>query len=130
MTGMESAPMEELLTVFASGAALFLEAIVALLVLYGALEALIRMFSGAITHPSAGARRMIWMRFAQWIILALEFALGADIIRTAIAPTWDDVGKLAAIAAIRTGLSFFLERDMEALEPKPENPESAEEAKA
>jgi hypothetical protein len=44
----------------------------------------------------------------------LEFALGADIVRTAIAPTWDDIGQLAAIAAIRTFLNFFLERDLDA----------------
>ena len=31
---------------------------------------------------------------------------------TAIAPTWEDIGRLAAIAAIRTFLNFFLERDI------------------
>jgi len=39
--------------------------------------------------------------------------LAADVLRTAISPTWDDVGKLAAIAAIRTVLNFFLEKDIE-----------------
>ncbi len=57
-------------------------------------------------------RRQIWLRFASWILLSLEFALGADVVRTAIAPSWDDIGKLGAIAAIRTALSFFLERDI------------------
>ena len=109
--------MEELLSLVASWSALILEAVVALLVMYGALEALVRMGALAIERSGPVVRRRIWMNFAQWIILALEFALGADIIRTAIAPTWDDVGKLAAIAAIRTGLSFFLERDIEAFEP-------------
>ena len=46
-------------------------------------------------------------------MLALEFELAADVLRTAISPTWDDVGKLAAIAAIRTVLNFFLEKDIE-----------------
>ena len=109
--------LEEALTELASFSALFLEAIVALLVLYGALEALVKLVSSGFGRFSHATRRMIWMRFAQWIILALEFALGADIIRTAIAPTWDDVGKLAAIAAIRTFLSFFLERDMAEIAP-------------
>ncbi|PNU04016.1 DUF1622 domain-containing protein [Novosphingobium guangzhouense] len=109
--------MEELLGLVASWSALILEAVVALLVMYGALEALVRMAGLALDRSDPVMRRRIWMNFAQWIILALEFALGADIIRTAIAPTWDDVGKLAAIAAIRTGLSFFLERDIEAFGP-------------
>lgn len=57
-------------------------------------------------------QRVIWVRFATWILLSLEFALGADIIRTAIEPTWDEIGKLAAIAGIRTVLNFFLARDV------------------
>jgi len=58
-------------------------------------------------------QRQVWSRFARWLILALEFALAADLLRTVIAPTWADVGQLAAIAAIRTFLSYFLERDIE-----------------
>ncbi len=116
--------MEELLGLVASWSALILEAVVALLVMYGALEALVRLAGLALDRSDPVMRRRIWMNFAQWIILALEFALGADIIRTAIAPTWDDVGKLAAIAAIRTGLSFFLERDIEAFGPGEKKPEA------
>ena len=48
-----------------------------------------------------------------WLILALEFELAADVLHTAISPTWDDVGMLAAIAAIRTVLNYFLEKDIE-----------------
>lgn len=63
------------------------------------------------THVESG--RTIWVKFASWILLSLEFALGADIIRTAISPTWDDIGKLAAIAGIRTFLNYFLAHDLE-----------------
>jgi uncharacterized membrane protein len=52
--------------------------------------------------------RQIWIRFATWILLALEFALAADLVRTAVAPTWDDIAKLAVIATIRTMLNYFL----------------------
>ena len=45
--------------------------------------------------------------------LALEFQLGADILSTAVAPTWDAIGKLAAVAVIRTALNCFLSRDMQ-----------------
>jgi uncharacterized membrane protein len=51
---------------------------------------------------------------AHYLALALEFLLAADILATAISPTWDQIGKLAAIAAIRTGLNFFLMQEMEA----------------
>jgi uncharacterized membrane protein len=47
------------------------------------------------------------------LALGLELLLAADIIRTAIAPSWDEIGKLAAIAGIRTALNFFLELEIE-----------------
>ncbi|MGI8884549.1 MAG: DUF1622 domain-containing protein [Pyrinomonadaceae bacterium] len=50
---------------------------------------------------------------ARHLALALEFQLAADIISTAIAPTWDQIGKLAAIAIIRTALNYFLSMEME-----------------
>ncbi len=56
--------------------------------------------------------RQIWIRFATWILLALEFALAADLVRTAVAPTWDDIAKLAVIATIRTMLNYFLAKDI------------------
>lgn len=59
-------------------------------------------------------RKEVWLRFAASIVLALEFTLAADIADTAVAPSWEDIGQLAAIAAIRTLLNLFLERDIDA----------------
>ncbi len=56
------------------------------------------------------------MRFGVWLLLSLEFQLGADIIRTAISPTWTQIGQLGAIAVIRTFLNHFLEEDLEKYE--------------
>lgn len=80
---------------------------------FGALQAL----GGVVTlifqrAADEMAGRVIWLRFATWILLALEFALAADIVRTAVAPTWDDITKLAVIAAIRTMLNYFLAKDI------------------
>lgn len=47
----------------------------------------------------------------------VSLLLAADLVDTAIAPSWDQIGQLAAIAAIRTGLGFFLERDIDAVRP-------------
>ena len=74
-------------------------------------------------------RRNVWTKFAMWIVLALEFALAADIVRTAIAPTWDDIGRLGAIALIRTALNYFLERDMEEFNPQTDEGPSDTEAR-
>ena len=62
--------------------------------------------------PTRCEGREIWLQFATWILLALEFALAADLVRTAVAPTWDDIGKLAVIATIRTMLNYFLAKDI------------------
>jgi len=40
---------------------------------------------------------VVFRGFAGWLVLALEFLLAADILRTAISPTWNDIGQLAAI---------------------------------
>ncbi len=49
------------------------------------------------------------------LALSLEFLLASDIVATAVSPTWDALGKLAAISAIRTFLNFFLEREVKEL---------------
>lgn len=111
--------LEILFREIAAYAALLLEAVVVIIILAGAIETLCNIvrYRFAIARQD-GERRRMWMGFARWLILALEFALAADIVRTAIAPTWTEIGHLAAIAAIRTGLGFFLERDVESLWPR------------
>ena len=49
------------------------------------------------------------------LALSLEFLLAADIAATAVSPTWDALGKLAVISAIRTFLNFFLEKEVKDL---------------
>ena len=51
------------------------------------------------------------MTLGSWLALALEFQLAADVLETAIAPNWTQIGKLAAIATIRTALNYFLTRE-------------------
>ena len=46
------------------------------------------------------------------LVLALELQLAADIIETAIAPSVEQIGQLAAIALIRTFLNYFLNREI------------------
>ncbi len=54
------------------------------------------------------------LRFGLWLALALEFQLGADILSTTVAPTTQDLIRLALIAIIRTFLNYFLSKEMEA----------------
>lgn len=53
------------------------------------------------------------LRLGRFLALGLEFQLASDILRTAIAPSYEELGKLAVVAAIRTALNFFLAREIE-----------------
>jgi uncharacterized membrane protein len=101
--------------------ALAIEAAAVLVVSFGAIQALSGVI-GLIFNRAADemAGRQIWLRFATWILLALEFALAADIVRTAVAPTWEDISKLAVIATIRTMLNYFLAKDIASFEQSKE----------
>jgi uncharacterized membrane protein len=107
--------MESLFKDIASRIALAVELASALLIAYGALEAIVglliprkRYEKDKIFHK----RRQVFLRLGVWLLLGLEFELAADIVRSAISPRWSEIGQLGAIAAIRTFLNYFLERDI------------------
>ncbi len=104
--------MQAAFKTLASYVALGCEAGTVIILAIAALEAAVLVARALPRLGDAALKRRIWVRFASWIVLALEFALAADIVDTAITPTWNEIGQLAAIATIRTGLNFFLERDI------------------
>ena len=69
-------------------------------------------FVRALVPPQLENFNRVRLTLARFLALALEFQLGADILSTAIAPSWDQIGKLGAIAIIRTALNYFLMREM------------------
>ena len=113
--------MEEWFKLIAGYIALSVEFTAALFIAYGAIEAIVFLF---IPRPRGEAaihfkkRREIFLRFGVWLMLALEFELAADIIRSAISPTWIQIGQLGAVAAIRTFLNYFLEKDVSELDER------------
>lgn len=112
--------MEEIFRITADYVALAAEACSVICIVIGMVKAVFHglLYTGRPWPESRTMRREIFVRFGSWIVLSLEFALAADIVRTAIAPTWDDIGRLGAIAVIRTFLNWFLEHDLEAMQDK------------
>ena len=53
------------------------------------------------------------------MVLALEFQVAADILKTGLSPTWQDILLLSAIIALRTVLNILMERELEFLSPDP-----------
>jgi uncharacterized membrane protein len=70
-------------------------------------------FVRSLVPPQMESYNRIRLTLARYLALALEFQLGADILSTAVAPTWDQIGKLGAIAVIRTALNYFLTKEMQ-----------------
>lgn len=91
---------------------LAVEVMGASMVALGCLLALFHFLRAMVTGQTQNFNP-IRLILARYLALALEFQLGADILSTAIAPSWDQIGKLAAIAVIRTGLNYFLSQEME-----------------
>jgi uncharacterized membrane protein len=90
----------------------FVEILAALVIGIALLQFLYR-YAGNIFKPNIETNNQnIRIQFGSSLTIALELLLAADILATAIAPTWDDIGKLAAIAVLRTALNFFLEREL------------------
>ena len=105
--------MEAWITEISRNVALVIEAMALLIIAASSVVAFavsVRLMFGG--QASDSEKRAYWLRYARWLVAALTFQLGADLVATAISPTWDDIGRLAAIAGIRTFLSFFLERDV------------------
>lgn len=70
-------------------------------------------FGRALLSGQGADFNAIRLVLARYLAMALEFQLGADILSTAVAPSWTEIGKLGAIAVIRTGLNYFLSREMQ-----------------
>lgn len=69
-------------------------------------------------QDTQGAKEQARLKLGRWLALALEFELAADILRTAVAPTWDEIGQLASIAALRTLLNYFLQKEIDKAEAR------------
>ena len=63
---------------------------------------------------SAASVQASRMELGHSFSLALGFLIGASILKTTLAPTWNDIGQLAAIIALRTILNYFLLHDIAA----------------
>jgi uncharacterized membrane protein len=94
-------------------AIVFIDAIALVVVIIAVVEAFVSGLRVMFRHANGHERRDVWLRFARWLVAALTFQLAADIVETSITQDWMSIGRIAAIAAIRTALNYFLERDLD-----------------
>ncbi len=104
----------------ASGTEAAAALIIGLAAIEGTIRALWLFVPGTRDHGEPEDRRKedVRLKLGRWLAVALEFELAADILRTAVAPTWTEIGQLAAIAVLRTALNYFLQQEIDKAESR------------
>lgn len=105
--------MKAWLTEITEFAIVLIDAMALIVILVGTVGAFAETVKALLFRRLPVQRRNIWLRYARWLVAGLTFQLAADIIESSIAMSWDALGRLAAVAVIRTFLNYFLERDLE-----------------
>jgi uncharacterized membrane protein len=105
--------MKQWLVFATENAIVIIDALALIIIVVGTVEAFFGGLRAMLGSPSGHERRGIWLRYARWLVAGLTFQLAADIIETSITTEWQAVGRIAAIALIRTFLNYFLDRDLE-----------------
>jgi uncharacterized membrane protein len=90
----------------------FVEAGGAIVIFAGAAVSFVRFVAAGLRTRDPEAFVPVRLGLGRFLALGLEFQLASDILRTAVAPSFEELGKLAAVATIRTGLNFFLAREI------------------
>ena len=104
--------MEYFIKITTSLSATLIEGIAAILIAHGVVRAVASYWRMSVNKKLMPDQLTVRLDLGKSLALSLEFLLAADILRTAITPTWEDIGKLSAIAALRTLLNYFLEREL------------------
>ena len=104
--------LPELLRAIAQGLATMVEAIGVVIVAVAVVLAVVRYLVALLGRARPFPPDALRLELGRSLALALEFLLGADILRTAVEPSWEEIARLAAIATIRTALNYFLQREI------------------
>jgi uncharacterized membrane protein len=120
--------MEETLRDVVGHVSLVVEAIGALIVAVGVIAAFVA-YAASELRIRPRSYESVRLSLGRFLALGLEFQLGADILGTAVSPSWGEIGKLGAIAGIRTVLNYFLAQDLkraggEAAPPGEDHPDA------
>lgn len=94
----------------AAGVQLAAAAVVTLACLRAAIRSFALLVRAVIPGAATEATRLA---LGRWLVLALEFQVAADILRTAATPTWTDLGQLAVVIILRTGLNYVLQKEIQ-----------------
>ncbi|MBD2383847.1 DUF1622 domain-containing protein [Cylindrospermum sp. FACHB-282] len=98
----------------AAGAEIAAALVIGLAVIRGITVYLRQVFSRSKQHLDS--TEVVRLQLGRALALGLEFTVASDILRTAVAPTRQDISNLGAIVLLRTLLNYFLEREIKQVE--------------
>ncbi|WP_448616857.1 DUF1622 domain-containing protein [Modestobacter sp. URMC 112] len=104
--------MEELLSDVVGVLVTIVEACGAAVITTGAVWAFARFLWVGLRRGDTAAFTPVRLTLGRFLALGLEFQLASDVLRTAVAPSFRELGQLAAVAAIRTALNWFLGKEI------------------
>ncbi len=96
-------------------AILFVEACGGLIIIAGVARAAVRYVRGYVLRYRPSEITELRIVLGRSMVVALEFQVAADILKTGLQPTWSDILLLAAIIALRTVLNLLLEHELQML---------------
>jgi uncharacterized membrane protein len=105
--------MREWLAIVSEPAIALIDAIALFVILLGTIEVTVTVARASFKPLGDKIARQAWLRYARWLVAGLTLQLAADIIETSISTSWQTIGRVGAIAVIRTFLNYFLERDVQ-----------------
>jgi uncharacterized membrane protein len=121
--------MREWLVLVSEPAIAAIDALALLVILVGTIEVSATVARASFKPLGDQVARQAFLRYARWLVAGLTFQLAADIIETSISTSWQTIGRVGAVAVIRTFLNYFLERDVDQQqracrveEPRPPSP--------
>jgi uncharacterized membrane protein len=104
--------MREWLAVVSDPAIAAINVLALLVILVGTIEVSVTVARASFKPLGEQVARQAFLRYARWLVAGLTFQLAADIIETSISTSWQTIGRVGAVAVIRTFLNYFLERDV------------------
>jgi uncharacterized membrane protein len=104
--------VEDLLADVVNVLVVIVEACGAAVIIVGAAWAFALFVWVALRRRTTAGFVPVRLTLGRFLALGLEFQLASDVLRTAVAPSWEELGKLAAVATIRTALNYFLSKEI------------------
>jgi uncharacterized membrane protein len=105
--------VEAIVREYALDAALLIDAASVLIITVASVVALIDWIRAGFAGKAGPDMvvSLVRLPLARRLSLALEFLIGSDIIRTAVTPSWTELGQLTAIVLLRIVIIYSLDHD-------------------